>query len=202
MRASGKIALGRRVAGPRRSGWRSTDFDAPPGLRWIHRSTDEAEIYFVASNSPRPREVVCSFRMLGFRPEFWRPETGEIEPVAVYEKSGDTLRIPIAFEPNGSVFVVFRPAPLPDAEADPVVAISLDGTPLVPAPAREPAITDRQRPSTACPAIPGGPGTSGPSSRPSWTRGNSRSACPGWPRGTTRPTGSSRRSRRSIRSAG
>jgi hypothetical protein len=130
------------------------DFDAPPGIRWIHRSTDEAEIYFVASNSPRPREVVCSFRMPGFRPEIWSPETGKIEPVAVYEKSGDALRIPIAFEPNGSVFVVFRPAPLPDSEADPVVAMSLDGKPLVPAPTPEPAI----RIEKAVYGVPGDPG--------------------------------------------
>ncbi len=84
------------------------DFDAPSYVRWIHRSTDGAEIYFVASNSPQPREATCTFRVAGSKPEFWRPETGEIEPVAVYEQAGGVTRIPIPFEPSGSVFVVFR----------------------------------------------------------------------------------------------
>ncbi len=130
------------------------DFDGPPGVRWIHRSADGAEIYFVASNSPQPREAVCSFRVSGLRPELWRPETGEIEPVAVYEQAGGVTRIPMAFVPSGSVFVVFGLSPIPDAEADPVVAIDLDGAPLVPAPVREPAI----RIDKAVYGVPGDPG--------------------------------------------
>ena len=90
-----------------------------------------AEIYFVASNSPQAREATCTFRVAGLRPEFWRPETGEIEPVAVYEQTGGMTRIPISFEPSGSVFVVFRESA---AGADPVVSVTLDGRPIVPAP--------------------------------------------------------------------
>ena len=74
--------------------------------------------------------------------------------MAVYEQAGGVTRIPMAFEPSGSVFVVFRPAPTPDIETDPVVAIDLDGAPLVPAPAREPAI----RIDRAVYGVPGDPG--------------------------------------------
>ncbi len=52
------------------------DFTAPPFVRWIHRKAGEAEIYFVASSSPVAREVECTFRVTGMRPEFWQPETG------------------------------------------------------------------------------------------------------------------------------
>jgi hypothetical protein len=127
------------------------DFDAPPGIRWIHRSTDGAEVYFVASNNPQPRQAVCSFRVMGLRPELWRPETGEIEPVAVYEQAGGMTRIPMAFEPSGSVFVVFRKAA---GVFDPVAGVALDGKPLFPAPAPEAVV----RIQKAVYGVPGDPG--------------------------------------------
>ena len=107
------------------------DFSAPPFVRWIHRKAGGTEIYFVASNNPQPREVTCTFRVTGLRPEFWRPETGEIEPVPVYEEVGGTTRIPIPFGPSGSVFVVFRQGA---GAFDPVVSVTLDGRPIEPAP--------------------------------------------------------------------
>ena len=127
------------------------DFDAPSGIRWIHRSTEEAEIYFVASNSLQPRQAVCSFRVSGLRPEFWRPEAGEIEPVAVYEQADGITRIPMAFEPSGSVFVVFRKAA---GKFDPVAGVALEGKPLFPAPAPEPVV----RVLKAVYGLPGDPG--------------------------------------------
>ena len=120
------------------------DFEGPAGIRWIHREAgDEPHIYFVANASPQPREVVCEFAMAGFRPEFWRPESGRIEPVAVYEQTPDgKLRIPISFEPYGSVFVVGRISRLEspaDIESDePVVTGTLDGNAVIPAPGPAP----------------------------------------------------------------
>ena len=113
------------------------DLDGPPGVRWIHRKADGAEIYFVASNSPQAREALCTFRVSGLKPEFWRPETGAIEPVAVYEAADGTTRIPIAFEPSGSVFVVFRE---PIQGADHVVGVTADGRPVTPAPEPKAAV--------------------------------------------------------------
>ena len=107
------------------------DFSAPPYIRWIHRRAGGTEIYFVASSSPQPREATCAFRVTGLRPEFWRPETGEIGPVPVYEQAGGLTRIPISFGPNGSVFVVFRPGA---GTFDPVVSLMHDGRTVVPAP--------------------------------------------------------------------
>jgi hypothetical protein len=107
------------------------DFSAPPFIRWIHRQAGGTEIYFVASNSPQPRTVTCTFRVAGLRPEFWRPETGEIEPVPVYEQTGDMTRIPISFGPSGSVFVVYRQGP---GTSDPIVSVTRDGRTVVPAP--------------------------------------------------------------------
>jgi (4-O-methyl)-D-glucuronate---lignin esterase len=107
------------------------DFSAGPFVRWIHRRVGDMDIYFVASASPQPAEAVCTFRVTGKRPEFWQPETGRIEPVAVYEQADGTTRIPIRFEPSGSVFVIFRE----HAERfDPVVSVARNDQPILPGP--------------------------------------------------------------------
>jgi hypothetical protein len=143
----GKIVTGKTVEEVLAGLGVGPDFTGPAFVRWIHRSTDEAEIYFVASDSPQAREVACEFRVDGLRPEFWRPETGAIEPAAVYEQSGGTTRIPIAFGPSGSVFVVFRRNRQDGYErggraaGDPVVGVTVDGKMILPAPA--PAVTVR-----------------------------------------------------------
>ncbi len=107
------------------------DFTAGPFVRWIHRSTDDAEIYFVACASQQPTETLCAFRMEGKRPEFWQPQTGRIEPVAMYEPVQGVTRIPIHFEPGGSVFIVFRRS---TESFDPVVSVTRDGQQILPAP--------------------------------------------------------------------
>ena len=91
-----------------------------PTSRYIHRAADGVDIYFVSNASPRAVDADCTFRVKGKRPELWHPDTGRIEPVAVYQEVDGGTRIPMWFDPSGSVFVVFRP----DAGAapDPVVA--------------------------------------------------------------------------------
>jgi len=127
----GKIVTGKTAEEVLEGSGVAKDLDAPPGIRWIHRRAKGAEIYFVASNSPQSREVMCTFRVAGLEPEFWRPETGAIEPVRVFERMGSTMRIPIAFEPSGSAFVVFRERG--KNRVDPVVDVALDGKSILPA---------------------------------------------------------------------
>ena len=78
-------------------------------VRFIHRRTDEADIYFVTNHQRRSEEIVASFRVDGKRPEMWDAVTGKITPTPVYEVAGGRVRVPIRLEPSGSVFVVFRP---------------------------------------------------------------------------------------------
>jgi hypothetical protein len=144
----GKVVAGKSVEDVLAGQGVGKDFDGPPGVRWIHRTVpaeheakaSPTEIYFVASSSPQAREAVCTFRVAAARPEFWRPETGAIEPVAVYEQKDGVTRIPIAFAPSGSVFVVFRqPGKGAKTEkADPAVSVTVDGRPVIPAPGPAP----------------------------------------------------------------
>lgn len=94
-------------------------------IRYIHRSVEGTEVYFVASAVPDGRRFLCTFRPKGMRPEFWWPDTGRTEPVTVYDEVRYGTQIPLRLDPQGSVFVVFRPEPSPDTQR--IVSIRHDG---------------------------------------------------------------------------
>jgi len=79
----------------------STDFD------FIHRTTDDAEIYFVANRSTNAVAQECAFRVSGKAPELWNAVTGE-RKFAAYEETAGRTFVPLDFAPCGSWFVVFR----------------------------------------------------------------------------------------------
>ena len=86
------------------------DHRASEAFRYIHRTVSGTELYFVANNKLEPVESVCAFRVQGRRPEVWRPETGQIENLAIYDITNGTTRLPLRLEPCGSAFVIFRSA--------------------------------------------------------------------------------------------
>ncbi len=79
-------------------------------LLWIHRRTPTAEIYFVSSQKEEAQIVECSFRVTGRLPELWDAATGEIREAGTYQMTNGLTRLPLKFDPSGSVFVVFRRA--------------------------------------------------------------------------------------------
>lgn len=84
------------------------DFVSPSGkLRFIHRKTADRDIYFVANRSEEQVVTEGVFRIHGLRPELWDPLTGETRPLGQYHYSGGLTRVPLAFEPLQSFFVVF-----------------------------------------------------------------------------------------------
>lgn len=77
-------------------------------IDFIHRTTGEAEIYFLANRNNRPESVSCTFRVSGKQPEIWDPVTGQRRDLGVFtQKDGCTI-VPLEFERNGSMFVVFK----------------------------------------------------------------------------------------------
>jgi hypothetical protein len=115
------------------------EFDSSHGskLVYIHRALDNGvEMYFVSNQQDKPDDVECTFRVSGKMPELWHPDTGVIEPAAVYRQPDDRITMPMRFDPSGSVFVIFR-RPMP---ADHVVLSSqavavADAAPVVSTPA-------------------------------------------------------------------
>jgi len=84
------------------------DFTASRPLRYIHRTLPDQELYFVANAAPQAVDALCSFRVSGMTPEAWLPDTGRIEPLAVFDEVDGLTRVALTFEPSGSMFVVFH----------------------------------------------------------------------------------------------
>jgi hypothetical protein len=84
--------------------------DAP--INCLHRHAGHCEIYFLTNRRRRSEDLVCTFRVEGKQPEFWKPDTGEIVPAGIYDFADGRVQVPVQLGPSGSVFVVFRsPAP-------------------------------------------------------------------------------------------
>jgi len=78
-------------------------------LNFIHRIAGNDDIYFISNPQAERRDEVCRFRVAGKKPQLWNPENGKTEDIAVWQKSADgTTEIPLAFNTNGAVFVIFR----------------------------------------------------------------------------------------------
>jgi hypothetical protein len=75
---------------------------------WIHRTTGNADIYFLSNQRAEPVNCCVSFRVAGKQPEFWDAVTGERRDAVVYTEKDGLTAVPLAFEPYGSMFVVFR----------------------------------------------------------------------------------------------
>ncbi|GAB3954252.1 hypothetical protein GCM10028805_39370 [Spirosoma harenae] len=80
--------------------------DAP--ITWIHRRVGDKHIYFLANQRRSVEETVCTFRVSGKQPEYWDAATGKMTPIPIYESEKGQTRLPVHFDPSGSVFVVFR----------------------------------------------------------------------------------------------
>jgi hypothetical protein len=78
------------------------------GLNYIHRRTEQADIYFVANPAPEVVEAPCTFRVEGKVPELWDPETGETRVLPAYSNSNGLCKVPLVFGPMQSWFLVFR----------------------------------------------------------------------------------------------
>jgi hypothetical protein len=97
-------------------------------LDYIHKATERQDIYFIVNRFARKsindftyryltdlpdryEQVECTFRVSGKVPQLWNPLNGEIKDVLTYrEENGHTI-IPLYFEPEGSVFVIFNDMP-------------------------------------------------------------------------------------------
>ena len=80
----------------------------PMEIDYLHRSSRDEEIYFVANRSPAAARMTCTFRVAGKAPEIWDAVTGQHRFAAAYREFDGRVQIPLDFAPCGSWFVVFR----------------------------------------------------------------------------------------------
>ncbi len=94
------------------------DFKVATGINILHRRVDDVDIYFTSNDSDLYYNGDLSFRVEnGKSPEFWKPLSGAIEPVAVWRSGAGYVSMPLQLAPHESTFVVFTPS-----KAKPVLA--------------------------------------------------------------------------------
>jgi len=94
------------------------DFSASGPVRFIHRQTEELDIYFVSNRSDKAIDVEGSFRVQSGRPELWHPVTGQSRPLQNFTIHEKTVSIPLRFEAYESYFVIFPRGSKPDSKPD------------------------------------------------------------------------------------
>lgn len=85
------------------------DVIVPQGLdiQWIHRETQDAHIYFVASKHDKPIDVALSFRLNNVVPQLWDAFTGKQQEAKIWSKLNDRTNIALSLPSSGSAIVVF-----------------------------------------------------------------------------------------------
>ena len=82
--------------------------DNPQNLNFIHRSTENEEIYFITNQQKIFRTDICNFRVGNRTPQLWNAETGQIEQIASWQTDGEQTSIALNFRPEESYFIVFE----------------------------------------------------------------------------------------------
>lgn len=75
---------------------------------FIHRATDEGDIYFVSNQSETPVDINPSFRVAGKLPELWNPLTAEIRLLPEFTCADGVTTVPVRLEGFESSFIIFR----------------------------------------------------------------------------------------------
>ena len=75
-------------------------------LRFVHRTSPEAEVYWLNNRSETPRLLQVTFRVSGRKPKLWHPETGRTEEVSYRIDNGKTT-VSLDMLPSDALFVVF-----------------------------------------------------------------------------------------------
>lgn len=94
---------------------------ASPEIGFVHRHTQDAEVYFLANTANQRKNVKVAFRVAAMQAEVWDPMIGRVRSADVVEKGPGTTTVKIALEPYGSTLVVFTHRILPASPKTPAV---------------------------------------------------------------------------------
>ena len=84
----------------------SEDVNIPAGYKFLHRTLEGADIYWVNKPAKDYQTVTLSFRVNGLKPMLWHPDNGVQEEVSYTRHDGRTDVI-LNLVPDDAVFVVF-----------------------------------------------------------------------------------------------
>jgi hypothetical protein len=96
-------------------------------LRYIHRKTRTADLYFVSFQKEQAEELVLTFRVTGMIPEVWDPASGAMEDIPMYHDDGKSTSVPVRMANHDAKFFVFRK---PSKGAVAIKELRQDGKPV------------------------------------------------------------------------
>ncbi len=96
-------------------------------LLYVHRKTNDRDIYWVNNRNDRIEDIKASFRVAGKIPELWFAETGKAESLSYHIANGVT-RVKLHMEPNDALFIVFKNKADKDAVELPAVKVKNIGS--------------------------------------------------------------------------
>ncbi|RPH98545.1 MAG: hypothetical protein EHM72_12735 [Calditrichaeota bacterium] len=99
---------------------------------FIHRRTEEADIYFLRNTTTAPLDADAVFRVFNRVPEIWNPETAAMQRLNLYVQRNDGVELPLRLPALGSCFIVFR-----GRQSVQVVNVDVADAALFPAPELE-----------------------------------------------------------------
>ncbi len=76
-------------------------------IDFIHRTTKDAEVYFLTNRHHNIAKTAVSFRIKDRKPQLWDAVSGTIMKAPIYQTKGNTVSMALEFDPFQSVFVVF-----------------------------------------------------------------------------------------------
>jgi hypothetical protein len=82
----------------------------PDDLDYIHRTSGDAEIYYIINRKNQPTTRDFTFRVTGRQPEIFDPVSGSIRPANAFRQADGCTTLPLELDRYGSYFVVFRKA--------------------------------------------------------------------------------------------
>lgn len=88
-------------------------------MDWIHYRVGAADVYFLAELAGNATSIDATFRVDGRVPEFWDAVDGSLREAATFKFIDGCTRVPVEFDPYGSIFVVFRKASISDRSDGP-----------------------------------------------------------------------------------
>ncbi len=83
------------------------DFCSDAPIRYGHRRTAAAEIYFVANTTDKKVKANCTFRVEKGVPQLWDAVTAETRALPEFTHQNKTTSVPIVFDAHQSFFVIF-----------------------------------------------------------------------------------------------
>jgi len=81
--------------------------DTSTFIDFIHRTTPEAELYFLANRKEKTEIINGIFRVQDRKPELWDPVSGKRWALPEFQIKNGRTTIPIEFKPYESMFILF-----------------------------------------------------------------------------------------------